>query len=119
MQHHALRCVLFLGCQCAYVDGITAMSPDEYKDRFVYFMKHEVLHYDDSAQHHSDGKGPTLDAVKSTFRWKKLYENQRNGLVAQRLKDETADRQAAMEELEKVLKKNEELAKENNRLGGD
>jgi len=113
VQHYLLRCFLALGCLCAFMDGITAMSPKSYADRFIYFLRREVLHCD------ADPELPqntSLEAVKNRHRWEQLYANQRNGLVARRLKDETADRQAAMDELERMHRARDKLKREKQAL---
>ena len=105
VQHYSLRSLLCLICWWSYIDGVTAMPPDDYARRFTHFMDHEVLHLEPK-----EDQG--LADVKSRHRWSKLYTNQRNGLLARRMKDEIADRQAAMDALEKAASERDALLTE-------
>lgn len=48
VQHAALTSAYCLGCKCAKADGISAMPPHEYAERFSTFVVREVLNFDSS-----------------------------------------------------------------------
>jgi len=106
VQHYSLRSALCLICQWSYMDGITAMSPDEYAGRFRHFIESEVLHLQVQPEEES------LGDVLARHRWGKLYTNQRNGLLARRMNDEITDRQAAMDSLEAAVGERDSLLME-------
>ena len=39
VQHYSLRSLLCLICWWSYIDGVTAMPPDDYARRFTHFME--------------------------------------------------------------------------------
>lgn len=102
-------------------DGISAMPPPLYADRFCTFMAQEVLHMDEESQlastplDESWRDGGCFDYCKrllrlapphrpprkgGTARWKRLWERRRRGLVKSRIDCEHDDYVARIKELE-------------------
>jgi hypothetical protein len=101
-------------------DGISAMPPPLYADRFQTFVANEVLHLRDPPQmapvdeewreggwvallkrltgaYGAAGRGPRGSGLK---RWNRLWERRRRGLVKQRIDAEHDDYVARIRELE-------------------
>jgi len=98
-QRAALICSYALTCKWDKVDGISAMRPRDYADRFRTFIEHEVLHVAPTGCDTVSGK-----ARSGLERWGLLWKLQRRGLVRERMEIERADFINRIEELEAKIK---------------
>eukprot|EP00428_Durinskia_dybowskii_P010697 CAMPEP_0170283266 /NCGR_PEP_ID=MMETSP0116_2-20130129/41665_1 /TAXON_ID=400756 /ORGANISM="Durinskia baltica, Strain CSIRO CS-38" /LENGTH=940 /DNA_ID=CAMNT_0010534633 /DNA_START=3 /DNA_END=2821 /DNA_ORIENTATION=+ len=98
-QHALLKAGYHLVCRGPSADGISAMSPLEYAERFRTFVLQEVLQIDcRSSQVRSFGL--TLgELTRSEERWAPLWESRRRGLVRERIEAATQDHTQSTEEL--------------------
>eukprot|EP00928_Gymnodinium_smaydae_P027322 TRINITY_DN21170_c0_g1_i1.p1 TRINITY_DN21170_c0_g1~~TRINITY_DN21170_c0_g1_i1.p1 ORF type:complete len:1067 (+),score=206.70 TRINITY_DN21170_c0_g1_i1:123-3203(+) len=127
MQHAVLRTAYCLSCKCASMDGISALPPHEYADRFQTFVSREVLHIGPSTAYgigsRPSGASADLDeswrqqhrcwcccrpsTISGTFendsRWTPLWERRRRGLVRERIEADRADHMRRISELEGQL----------------
>ena len=125
VQRAVLRLLYGLAMRWRSSDGISAMPPALYADRFRTFMAHEVLHMTtepergplDERWRAADwsvwlgacrralGLGETQRSPRSPRkggkeRWQQLYARRRRGLVRQRIDSEHSDYVARIKELE-------------------
>lgn len=127
IQRAVLRLLYWLACRWAQSDGISAMPPPLYADRFRTFMAHEVLHMEEAHPTSSvlDDRfraGQCCAAVYAWLRrlfglpeagrsqrkggkarWQPLWERRRRGLVKERIVSEQEDQAARIKELEEHL----------------
>lgn len=88
VQHVLLTAGYFLTCRCMRSDGISALAPDEYADRFKTFIAQEVLRVASSFMSNLRvGRG-------GIARWGHLWERRAHGLLMERIQVERADRVA-------------------------
>lgn len=123
MQRACLRLLYALSMRWYSADGISAMPPNLYADRFRTFMAHEVLQMEEEPtqtvldERWRAGRWsaqlctlcrrllglPILERGArrgGTARWKPLWERRRRGLVKQRMDSEQQDQVARIKELE-------------------
>jgi len=123
LQRIVLRALYCLAMRHADSDGISAMPPPLYADRFQTFVANEVLHLRDPPQmapvdeewreggwvallkrltgaYGAAGRGPRGSGLK---RWNRLWERRRRGLVKQRIDAEHDDYVARIRELEEHI----------------
>ena len=122
VQRAVLRLLYGLAMRSGSSDGISAMPPALYADRFRTFVAHEVLHMDgephdeplDEGWRGGDWCGFCrrvfrLAAVRrgprrgGKARWQQLWERRRRGLVRQRIDSEHSDYVARIKELEEKV----------------
>jgi len=119
---------LLYGCAMRWTssDGISAMPPPLYADRFRTFMAHEVLHIEEeppdvilderwrAGQWLAElcnllrrllGLPPLERGARrgGKARWQRLWERRRRGLVKSRIVSEHEDQSARIKELEEVV----------------
>ena len=120
VQRMVLKLFYGLSMRWSAADGISAMPPTLYADRFRTFVAHEILHLeeppelaplDDAWRYGSciaqlkrflglyEG-GTRRPRSGGLSRWKQLWKRKRRGLVRARIKSEHADYIARIKELE-------------------
>ena len=123
VQRAVLRCVYALAMRWTSSDGISAMPPPLYADRFRTFMAHEVLRMEGEPDTvlldeqwragrwladlcNAGRRCCGLSAIPrgarrgGKARWQRLWERRRRGLVNQRIRMEHEDQNARIKELE-------------------
>ena len=126
VQRAVLRLLYGLAMRWSYAEGISAMPPPLYADRFRTFAAHEVLHIDEdvpdtildetwrggrvlsecvSLVRHCLGLPPKQRRNRrgGKARWAPLWERRRRGLVKQRIVSEHEDQTARITELEETV----------------
>jgi len=109
-QHWLLTCYYYMSFQHHKADGISALSPGEYADRFSTFMQREVLQVSDepsqedltSAVGGLQGRPPVSNLLGDQ-RWGHLLMRRRRGLLTERIQAERADYIRRIEELQSQL----------------
>lgn len=102
LQANALRLLYTLACRPAAADGITALPPAPYAERFLAFILSEVIGVDGMRAAADAGQ---LDArqLESVQRWKHLWVRRRHGLLRERIETERAELTMRIAELEHVI----------------
>lgn len=120
LQRWALRLLYGLAMRWTDSDGISAMPPPLYADRFRTFVSHEVLHLENPPQLAPVdeswregywrawlkqclgvyGGGARRPRSSGLARWQRLWERRRRGLVKKRIDMEHDDFRARIRELE-------------------
>ena len=119
VQRVVLRLLYGLAMRWGYADGISAMPPPLYADRFRTFMAHEVLHVEEPPPEEPPderyragswwsqfkrwfGVGPPRRRPRSggLARWQALWQRRRRGLVKQRIAMDHQDHIQRIKELE-------------------
>jgi len=125
LQRMVLRLLYAIAMRWSDSDGISAMPPPLYADRFQTFVAHEVLHMDVSPRlapvddlgragglwarikqllgvygREGGGRRPRSSGLA---RWRRLWERRRRGLVKQRIDSEHDDYVARIRELEEHI----------------
>jgi len=124
LQRMGLRLLYGLAMRWSDSDGISAMPPPLYADRFQTFVAHEVLHMasaelapvDDLGRAgglwarlkqalglYGQGGGARRPRSSGLGRWRRLWERRRRGLVKQRIDAEHDDYVARIRELEEHI----------------
>ena len=122
VQRVVLRLLYGLAMRWGYADGISAMPPPLYADRFRTFMAHEVLHVEEPPTEEPPderyragswwshfkrwfGVGPSRRRPRSggLARWQALWQRRRRGLVKQRIAMDHQDHIQRIKELEQHL----------------
>ena len=126
VQRVVLRLLYGLAWRWTSSDGISAMPPPLYADRFRTFMAHEVLHMEEEQaavvldeQWRAGrwlidlcnlgrwlfGLPPQTRGARrgGKARWQRLWERRRRGLVKQRIVSEHEDQGARIKELEELV----------------
>lgn len=125
-QRAVLNAAYCLACKCAAAEGISAMPPHDYADRFRTFVTREVLQIEDSVPN-GVPQGASRSAMArhsgcclacccsgrrcgqrmlghgslgSANRWSQLWQRRRRGLVRERIEAERADHMRRIAELE-------------------
>jgi hypothetical protein len=118
VQRVILRMLYVLAMRWRSSDGISAMPPPLYADRFRTFMAHEVLHMKEepvSTDERWHSQSNVFSACRRLLellqgipqlslrrrgreRWQHLWERRRRGLVRQRIDSELNEKQALIEE---------------------
>jgi len=101
MQQCLLKTAYHLFCW-SRANGISAIPPRDYADRFKTFVEREVLHCHRLSSSGNDGGNQTRTFGSqedlSSSRWTKLWSNRQQGLVRERMEVENEDRMASYEE---------------------
>lgn len=112
VQHAVLTMAYYLVMNGSNADGISAMSPELYADRFYTFLHREVLQLpsfgreDEESPRHARfcgecfGRGMPRRGFR---RWGGLWERRRRGLVRERMEAERVDFLRRIGELEKEI----------------
>lgn len=120
-QHWLLTLYYYLSCQRRKADGISALAPKEYADRFNTFMQREVLQVPLAAESSDSGppsenpwaarpswpvgrRGGRRSKVVSDQRWGQLWMRRRRGLITERLQAERSDYIRHIEDLHTQLR---------------
>ena len=125
LQRLSLRLAYGLAMRWSDSDGISAMPPPLYADRFQTFVAHEVLHMESPPELapvddlgragglwarlkqalglYGEGGGGRRPRSSGLGRWRRLWERRRRGLVKQRLNAEHDDYVARIRELEEHI----------------
>ena len=104
-QRAALTAGYYALCRGADADGISAMTPDDYADRFYTFVLHEVLALPPPpGEASARAVGGARGSLSSYGRWSHLWQRRRRGLVQERIEIERADQMRRIEELEEALR---------------
>lgn len=104
-QYSVLTCAYYMACKGNKADGISALRPRDYADRFVTFMNSEVLHIQNSlnTSSHMDlspSKTWGRKASSGLARWARLWQKRRRGLIKDRIEVERSDFLDRISELE-------------------
>jgi hypothetical protein len=106
LQAQALRALYTLACRPAAADGITALPPALYADRFMAFAISEVLGGADAlGAVGREGGAIGARQLESIERWKHLWVRRRHGLLRERIESERADLTMRIAELEQVIER--------------
>lgn len=112
-QHAVLKTGYHLACRSPAADGISAMPPTEYAERFRTFLEREVLQCERNQPAPGGWRSNLGMAEGEENRWVKLWKNRQRGLVRERIEAENSDHMASMEELglqaSQYIKRIEEL----------
>ena len=104
-QRAALTAGYYALCRGADADGISAMTPDDYADRFYTFVLHEVLALPPPpGENSARAVGGARGSLSSYGRWSHLWQRRRRGLVQERIESEYRDQMRRIEELEEALR---------------
>jgi hypothetical protein len=125
VQRMVLRLLYALAMRWSDSDGISAMPPPLYADRFQTFVAHEVLHMEASPDLapvddlgragglwarfkqllgvYGESGGGRRPRSSGLGRWRRLWERRRRGLVKQRIDSEHDDYIARIRELEEHI----------------
>jgi len=125
VQRMVLRLLYALAMRWSDSDGISAMPPPLYADRFQTFVAHEVLHMEASPHLapvddlgragglwtrfkqligvYGESGGGRRPRGSGLARWRRLWERRRRGLVKQRIDSEHDDYIARIRELEEHI----------------
>jgi len=116
-QHWVLTIYYYLSCQRRKADGISALAPREYADRFNTFMQREVLQVPLPAESDSSPpsenpwaarpsrpRGGRRSKLQSDQRWGQLWMRRRRGLITERLQAERSDYIRHIEDLHNQLR---------------
>mmetsp|Transcript_29397 Transcript_29397/g.68822 ORF Transcript_29397/g.68822 Transcript_29397/m.68822 type:complete len:184 (+) Transcript_29397:291-842(+) len=103
LQQQALRVLYSLVCRSAAADGITALPPAAYAERFMAFVVSEVLGTDGLTA--TEGGTLTARQLEGIERWKHLWIRRRHGLLRERIESERADLTMRIAELELVIER--------------
>lgn len=112
VQRAVLTAAYHLSCQGSAADGISALAPHEYADRFRTFVSSEVLRISpaaaaaalsSAAAQAATSPGASPGTLRSNARWGQLWRRQRRGLIRERIECESADQRRRIEELEEAI----------------
>lgn len=98
LQAQLLRALYTAACRPRSAEGITALPPNAYAERFLAFMRTEVFAPPPRPGCGPAGPGPGEDAVSR--RWVHLWARRRHGLIRERIESERTDLTARIAELE-------------------
>lgn len=101
VQNVVLTGAYVLSCQGAAAEGISALAPHDYADRFKTFVASEVLKIAPVVPPAMGAATP--GTLHSLARWAQLWRRQRRGLVRELIEGESADQRCRIAELEQQL----------------
>jgi len=117
VQHAVLTVGYHLTLKGDAADGISALAPRDYADRFQTFIWHEVLQVSSIATEQDDDHNEQNNtggvhrnraylpgSLASMQRWGRLWQRRRRGLVRERIESDRADYIRRIEELEAQLR---------------
>lgn len=104
LQANALRLLYTLACRPAAADGITALPPAQYAERFMAFIVSEVIGEDGLRAAAQSGQ-LSARQLASVERWKHLWVRRRHGLLRERIESERAELTMRIAELEHVIER--------------
>lgn len=108
LQANALRLFYTLACRPAAADGITALPPARYAERFMAFIVSEVLGVEGLRAASGGGVcggGLSARQLELVQRWKHLWVRRRHGLLRERIETERAELTMRIAELEQVIER--------------